>query len=252
MSPLNLGLILVVGALSIALAYVMFQDEPKVDVVETGLKTGYFTQNLKGDTVKTWITWRIPQDERTFHIHIQNSPELTDERAKAIYDVIMSEETLEIDDSFIGKGPKGSSSTYYLGWRGAVNSINDQTLFPIPKTIHFHITDIGDGDVVMHLSKLVNQDGFSGVTKSIVDEYNNQIVKSEITVYDIDKLSINQLQSIVRHELGHAFGLAHSTASEDLMHATLVTSFPYISDCDLDALKELYNGSKESTVICEK
>jgi len=248
----TIPLTIVVAILSIALANEVLQDysKPDVDGVEE-LRSRYLTQNLKGDTVDTWLTWRIPSEERTFHIHIQRTSALTEERKNAIYDVIMSEEKMEIPDSLMLKGAK-SSSTYYLGWKGAVNSIEDKTMFTIPKMIHFHVTDYEEGDVIIHLYKVVNKDGFTGSTTSLIDEATHQIVKSDISIFNVENLSINQLQAVVRHELGHAFGLAHSTADEDLMHPTIVTPIPYISPCDLDALTKLYNGSSQSKVICEK
>ena len=51
--------------------------------------------------------------------------------------------------------------------------------------------------------------------------------------------------------MGHAIGLAHSTAPEDLMHPEIKTNFPYISECDIDALQSLYDGAKTSQVVCE-
>ncbi|MEX1053959.1 MAG: matrixin family metalloprotease, partial [Nitrosopumilaceae archaeon] len=51
---------------------------------------------------------------------------------------------------------------------------------------------------------------------------------------------------------GHAFGLAHSSATEDLMHPVIQTEYPYISQCDIDTIKSLYDGNKKSEVICER
>ncbi len=215
------------------------------------LKSGYVIQNLKGDIIDTWISWNKQGDD-LFHIHLQNSPEVTDSLKQLVIDVMMSQESLLIDDSNLQKGPKGSESVYYLGWSGALNSIDKETERDIPKKLHFHVTDKGEGDVIIHLKTYVNSDGYSGFTQSFVDEQNNQILKSSITIYDVDALSTEGFKTILRHELGHAFGLAHSTASEDLMYPTIATPYPYISDCTLDALTELYDGSQQSKVICEK
>jgi predicted Zn-dependent protease len=62
---------------------------------------------------------------------------------------------------------------------------------------------------------------------------------------------LEELKTIVRHELGHGFGLAHSSAPEDLMYAEIKTEYPYISECDISAIEKLYNNLQESRVICE-
>jgi len=66
----------------------------------------------------------------------------------------------------------------------------------------------------------------------------------------LDKLSDEQFKTILRHELGHAFGLAHASALGDLMHATIQTDYPYISQCDINTIKSLYNGKEKSQVTC--
>jgi len=103
------------------------------------------------------------------------------------------------------------------------------TQFFIP--VGFEVTDKGGiGDINIKLENAVNPDGFSGWTSSIVDEINNQILKSDITIYQTNDYSDNQLAAVFRHEIGHALGLAHSTAPEDLMAPTMTTEFPHISN----------------------
>jgi len=224
-----------------------------IDTEEVSQKmtSGHVIQNLKGDTVDTWIAWNIPSQADIFHVHLQDSPELSQPMIQATIDVIMSNETILIDDSKLHKGPEGTSSRYYSGWYGALNSINTDTELHIPKNLHFHATEKGDGDIVINLKDYVNSDGYSGFTNSIVDESNHQVLKSTITIYDTDSLSIEQYKTILRHELGHGFGLAHSTAPEDLMYHVIETDYPYISGCNIDAITELYDSQK-SQVVCEK
>jgi predicted Zn-dependent protease len=64
-------------------------------------------------------------------------------------------------------------------------------------------------------------------------------------------LTDEELSTIVRHEFGHALGLGHSTAPEDLMAPNIDMTVPYISECNIDAIVNLYNGVQGSTV-CEK
>ncbi len=212
--------------------------------------TNYLIQNLKGDTVDTWVSWK-KSDDGLFHVHVQNSQYATKERLDAILDTIMSQKKIELDNSLMHKGLKGTSSTYYAGWYGALNSITTDTKFNIVKNLHFHVDTVATGDIMINLVALSNPDGYSAYTNSIIDEQNHQILKSTITVYNIDKISLEDLKALVRHELGHGFGLAHSTATEDLMAPIITTNYPYISQCDLDAITHLYDGGQRSTVICE-
>ena len=70
--------------------------------------------------------------------------------------------------------------------------------------------------------------------------------------YSKDPRLLQQLQTVVRHEFGHSLGLIHSTAPEDLMAPVVTTAYPFISECDVDAITSLYNGNELSQVICEK
>ena len=172
-------------------------------------------------------------------------------KTEIIKNAILSTKVLEIDDSLTGKDSKGSTSSYYLGWVGALEqSSQSVTTFYIPKNIE--IVNSDTGDITIKLVDFKDGDGIAGFTKSIVDDTKNQILKSEIIIYDIDNLSDEKLATVIRHEFGHALGLAHSTAPEDLMAKTITTEFPYISECDVDAIVSLYDEGKLSVVVCEK
>ena len=214
------------------------------------LNSQYQIFNLRGDVIDTWLTWRIVKGD-PFHVNLYDSELITDEISNGISDVVMSLETVEIDDSLLHKGPAGKSSVYYKGWNGALNSISLDTFFPLPDSLQFRVTDRKDGQILIKLTEKSSPDGYSGYTTSLVDQSANQILKSTITIYNADKLSIKELKTIVRHELGHGFGLAHSSAPEDLMHQEIKTEYPYISDCDISAMENLYDNSQESRIVCE-
>ena len=215
------------------------------------MKSGYTIQNLKGDTIDTWLSWRLTEGD-TLHVAIVNAHKYP-EKVEIIKDVILSTEAIEIDDFSHHLGSKELTSLYYLGWTGALEkSSQTPTVFYIPKKLEVLESTSGAGDIIIRLTNERNGDGLIGWTKSIADESQNQILKSEITIYDADNLTDYQLASIVRHEFGHAIGLAHSTDPKDLMSVIGITEFPYISDCDIDALVSLYDGGKKSQVVCEK
>lgn len=212
------------------------------------IKSNYIVQNLKGDTIDTWLSWRLV-DGYVINVNLIDGQKYPD-KADIVKTVILSEESIEIDNSLLHKGPKGTTSTYYVGWTGALEHTNPTSLY-IPHKFNIIESSKGEGDITIKLTPQSNGDGYSGYTKSIADDSNNQILKSEITIYDIDKLSKAQFETILRHEFGHALGLAHSTAPEDLMHPTIETDYPYISSCDVDAMVSLYDGGKKSKVTCK-
>lgn len=217
---------------------------------------GYEIQNLRGDTIDTWLSWRLVSGS-TLHIGIVNG-ESYPEKIPLINEVAMSEESIDIDDSLLHKGPKGISSTYHIGWQGALKqaaikqaAINP-TEFNIPSKLEVIESSKGEGEITIILTNNRNGDGYSGYTRSIADDSQNQILKSTITIYDVGSLNDEQFKAILRHEFGHALGLGHSTAPEELMAPTITTFYPYISECDINTLVDLYDGSKNSQVICEK
>ena len=214
------------------------------------MQSGYVIQNLRGDTIDTWLSWRLV-DGSTLNVNLVDGQKYPD-KIDIVKSVILSEESIEIDDSLLHKGPKGTTSTYYVGWAGALADVaKNPTEFYIPSKFNLIESQRGEGDITIKLTSQSSGDGYSGFTKSIADDAQNQILKSEITIYEVNKLSKAQFETILRHEFGHALGLAHSTATEDLMYPTIATEYPYISECDVDAIILLYNGGEKSEVICE-
>jgi len=242
--------IIAVVSIGISSVYVSELVGTEHRVSELGdLKSSYVIQNLRGDTIDTWLSWRLV-DGTTIDVNLIDGDKYSD-KADIVRKVLLSEESIEIDNSLLHKGLKGTTSTYYVGWAGALGSITESTEFYIPKKFNLIESAKGEGGITIKLTSQRSGDGYSGYTKSIADQAQNQILKSEITIFEVDKLSNAQFETILRHELGHAFGLAHSTAPEDLMYPKIETDYPYISDCNVDAIVSLYDGGKKSEVTCE-
>jgi len=219
------------------------------DSKSTPLQTKYLIQNLRGDTTETWVSWDITPN-RILTFTIVGESRVSTEKINIIKDAILSEKSLHIDNSVFHKGLKGTSSIYYLGWKGAMEQASkNPTKLVVPDRFQYVSSSNGAADITINLTNMKNGDGYSGYIQSVVD--NNQILKSTITIYDIEKLSADQIATIVRYEFGHAMGLAHSTATEDLMFPTIDTIYPYISSCDVDAIVSLYDGNNQSKVICD-
>jgi CheY-like chemotaxis protein len=242
-----------VGVASGVIGYSHYENQIFLETASnilTSYKTGYLVQNLRGDVVNTWVAWDIPSD-RILYVNIQNAAGVSEDKINAVKDVILSEKTIQLDDSLLHKGPPGSVSTYYEGWQGALDEASKaNTQYYIPLKFEVTESNAGNSDVTITLSTDSSPDGYTGFTKSISDQ--NRVLRAETTIFDTQNLSVDQLKAIVRHEFGHVMGLAHSTAPEDLMHATIQTQYPYISDCDIGAIDVLYNGGQHGEFTCLK
>ncbi len=216
----------------------------------TLMKSKFVIENLRGDTIDTMKSWRLLSGE-LLNVNILNDDILTIEQQGAVNKVIMSTDSIQLDDFMVNRGFQGSESTYYLGWAGAMSAAKQtETIYSIPTDFTINHSSNGEGNIVITFSTMMDTDGFSGYTRSVLD--NGEILKSYITIYNVDELEASELATIVRHEFGHALGLGHSTDPEDLMAPVILTDFPYISECNVDAMVSLYDGNESSQAVCEK
>lgn len=227
--------------------YSIFDSESKEPLM---MKSKFVIENLRGDTIDTMKSWRLLSGE-LLNVNLSNDDILTVEQQSAVNKVIMSTDSIQLDDFMVNRGFQGSESTYYLGWAGAMSAAKQtETVYSIPTNYTIVHSSIGEGNIVIKFSNMVDTDGFSGYTRSVLD--NGEILKSYITIYNVDELEASELATILRHEFGHALGLGHSTDPEDLMAPVILTDFPYISECNVDAMISLYDGNESSQAVCEK
>jgi predicted Zn-dependent protease len=181
-------------------------------------------------------------------VNIKNTANVDDQKIQSIKNAIISIDKISQDSSILYNSQAGMKSDYFKGWQGALDTTAGNTKHVIPERFNLVQSNNGEGDIVITLSTVKSDDGYSGVTRTIID--GNQILKAFITIYDSDKLTNTQLESIVRHEFGHALGLPHADNPEDLMHESIMTNHSYISECDISALQKLYNDVQPSGNFC--
>jgi len=212
---------------------------------DSPIKTRYATENLQGGTPDDLKYWNI-NNQTPLVVTIENSAKVSDQKIQAVEKAITSTETITGDNSQMYHSNSGTNK-HFIGWQGALQVTSD-TKHYIPERFNIIQSSNGEGQIVITLSTIKDHDGYYGITRTIVN--GNQILKAFITIYDADNLTDTQIGSIVRQEFGHALGLPPTSNTADLMHESISTDHSYISECDIYALQELYNGVKPSDDFC--
>ena len=212
------------------------------------MKSNFLTSNTDGNEIDATASWN-PSSSTSLTINLLNSYLLTVEQYDAVVYVITTTDSIELDDDFLNKENSNLKSKYYLGWTGAINAAQkNKSTNTIPSNYNILRSSVGDGDIIIQFSKQKDPLGYSGYTKSILQ--NDMIVQSHITIYDVDHMEISDLTTIVRHEFGHALGLDHSPISNGLMAPVILTALPYISECDVYDVQVLYGGDEYANNAC--
>ena len=213
----------------------------------TPITSNYLTTNTHDQDIDAVASWNISSDD-SLTVNLLSSDLLTAEQYDAVVYVITTMDSIELKGDLLNKD-SNSKSTYYLGWAGALSEAQkNKSTHAIPSNYDVVPSSVGDGEIVIQFSTQKDPRGYSGYTKSILD--GNVIIQSHITIYDVDDMPISDLTTIVRHEFGHAIGLDHSTASDGLMAPVILTTLPYISECDVYDVQVLYGGDEYIDNAC--
>ena len=212
------------------------------------LDTAFYIENLKSKKTSSVFSWHIMKD-MVLNVNVINSDEYPD-KFNLIKNAVLSEETMRHGDSHSAK--VYDSELLFMGWKGVLNHAKSLKDTKLNLPADFYFTEYGSSvnDIVIELTSLTNGDGFLGKTRVLVDEKNSQILKAYITIYDVDNLSNEEFSAIIRHEFGHALGLSHSDNVDDLMYFEINTKFPFITECDMEVLLELYDQKDARLIEC--
>ena len=210
----------------------------------------FFINDLKVEstdqTALRLSSWFLVKGD-TLRINIVNGDEYP-EKNSIVRKVVYSNQIVSNDVSLIGK----STKTYYLGWQNALETAATQdTTRHIPQKFQIISSEKGEGDITITFSPLQNGDGKLGSTKILVDGFRNEILKAHITVYQVNEISDQTLEAVIRHELGHALGLPHAMSSRDLMNSSFSVESAYISECDINGIVTLYSEKNLHPFVCK-
>ncbi|WP_246275390.1 matrixin family metalloprotease [Nitrosopumilus oxyclinae] len=156
-----------------------------------------------------------------------------------VRDAKVSETQVDIvEDAINSKKVKNSGRTLFLGWNEGIKEISKSFGVKVP-TLEIQYKLERTEAIIIHLSEKTNSNGYNGYTNLFYDA-NGNIIKALVTIYNTDELNKLQLESIIRHELGHALGLGHTNVENDLMQPKINMNFNAISLLDLQALASIY------------
>lgn len=153
-------------------------------------------------------------------------------------DANVDEEQVDIAEDVINSKTKNSERTLFLGWNAGIKEISKSYGVKVP-TLQIQYELERSEAITIYLTEKSNMQGFNGFTDLSYDE-KGKIKKAFVTIYNVDELNKRQLESIIRHEIGHALGLSHTNTKNDLMQPIINLRYNAISILDLYALVSAY------------
>lgn len=164
---------------------------------------------------------------------------------------IVNTSMLENDTRQVIMGDTDTSSSHYNNSKREYSSWNDLISVvdkSANKVPYLRMADnTSSVDILVILTNEPNDQAL-GRTKVTLGE-NHEIVFAEITIFDADNLyERGQFSAVLKHEIGHALGLSHSTADDSVMHSGLLIEnnkeAGQIGSCEFSGMLALYSDVK--------
>ena len=153
-------------------------------------------------------------------------------------DLMISERQINIVEDVINSKKVNAERTLFFGWNEGIKEILKSFGIKIP-TLQVQNKLNNPEAITIYLMDKTSSEGYNGITKLFYDQ-NGKIKKVFMIIYNVNELNKIQLESIIRHELGHALGLGHTNSKNDLMQPIIDINYNAISLLDLQALAHIY------------
>lgn len=155
----------------------------------------------------------------------------------------LSESKSDVVENVIS-GTGSITNSESISWQEALSKINTKYVENnVPNRLErTEIYSIADIIITLSEDKKETEDGMivAGFTTVSFHPLFG-LKKSFVTLYDVDEMTDKVLQSVTRHEFGHAIGLPHSQRSYDVMKESLQIENVEITVHTMDDLYRLYN-----------
>lgn len=158
--------------------------------------------------------------------------------------------------SVVNGNSSASNKMNYTGWNVLTNSV----LSSHNKQISLLLTDQEkNANIIITFTNKADDAGHNAYGRTIMrlDRNDRTSLSSvQIFIFKTDQLyDRNILKPVVTHEMGHAFGLQHSTSQKSIMYPKIVVMdnkpVGTIEQCEFNAINNMYVESQVGKVPCE-
>jgi hypothetical protein len=128
-----------------------------------------------------------------------------------------------------------SNTVFFESWNDGIREMNSIHNRNIPT---LQVNNIHNQNYITIYLKEESHPKYNGFTQLTYDD--NKIDSAFITIYNADELPSIQIETIVRHELGHALGISHLSGQPSIMNSIINQESSLISMFDLKFLLMAY------------